>query len=276
MSIPNPVNHLNTFLEHIKSLGLNLAVTTFTHYQNQPFHSPGHRYDERSTQEWCECMDSLLSKLTHIMGSDPTHQEIVTTVIRLCSDSITQFEGILKAQIESDKAAFEEMEKVKEKVGFAKEAAKEAVAEATRFTVEHAKKERERFAVMAQDDPNTISTKCAWSDTQDMGDDNDDKNENDEEEEDGDDWAGEEGTDKKTKCNLEREARSKLLQRKHDVQKKSCSNGSCCHPRKVQIKEEPKSPKSPRNPMKAHRVYSTSNANPIRVMDILDINTEPT
>jgi len=96
-----------------RCLSIDLAVTTFAHYQNRPKQSPGHRYDERSTQEWCECMDSLLvswilclntsdtyclqSKLTCVMGSELAHQEIVTTVIWLCSDSITQFEGILNA-----------------------------------------------------------------------------------------------------------------------------------------------------------------------------------
>jgi len=126
------------------------------------------------------------------MGSDSTHQEIITTVIRLCSNSIMQFEGILNAQIESDKAAFAEMEKAKEKAWFAEQAAKDAVAEAARFTAEHAKKERERLAAMAQDDPTIIFMKRAWSHTQDMGDDDDNESENDEEEEDGNDLAGEE------------------------------------------------------------------------------------
>jgi hypothetical protein len=126
------------------------------------------------------------------MGSESEHQEIVTTVIRLCSDSITQFEGVLNAQIKSDKAAFEEMEKAKEKARFAEQAAKEAAAEASRFAAEHAKKERERLAAMAQDDSSIIFTKRAWSATQDMGDDDDNESENDEEEEDGNDSAGEE------------------------------------------------------------------------------------
>jgi len=60
MSIHNPIDDLNAFLEYIKTLGLDLAVTTFTHYQNRPNQSPGCWYDERSTQEWCERMDSLL------------------------------------------------------------------------------------------------------------------------------------------------------------------------------------------------------------------------
>jgi hypothetical protein len=125
------------------------------------------------------------------MGSESEHQEIVTTVIRLCSDSITQFEGVLNAQIKSDKAAFEEMEKAKEKARFAEQAAKEAAAEASRFAAEHAKKERERLAAMAQDDSSIIFTKRAWSATQDMGDDDDNESENDEEE-DGNNSAGEE------------------------------------------------------------------------------------
>jgi hypothetical protein len=98
----------------------------------------------------------------------------------------------LNAQIKSDKAAFEEMEKAKEKARFAEQAAKEAAAEASRFAAEHAKKERERLAAMAQDDSSIIFTKRAWSATQDMGDDDDNESENDEEEEDGNDSAGEE------------------------------------------------------------------------------------
>jgi ATPase subunit of ABC transporter with duplicated ATPase domains len=126
------------------------------------------------------------------MGSDSAHQDIVTAVIHLCSDSITQFEGILNAQIESDKAAFEEMEKAKEKARFAEQAAKEAAAEAARYAAEHAKKERERLAAMAHDVPTTTFTNRTWSATLDMGDDDDNESENDEEEEDGNDSAGEE------------------------------------------------------------------------------------
>ena len=126
------------------------------------------------------------------MGSDSAHQDIVTAVIHLCSDSIRQFEGILNAQIESDKAAFEEMKKVKEKVRFVEQAAKEAVAEAARYAAEHVKKERERLAAMAHDDPTTTFTKRTWSATLDMGDDNDNESKNDEEEEDGNDSVGEE------------------------------------------------------------------------------------
>jgi hypothetical protein len=60
MSIPSPTELPDAFLEHLKSLGLDLAITTFIHYQKQPVLAPGGWYDEAPTQEWCEHMDSLL------------------------------------------------------------------------------------------------------------------------------------------------------------------------------------------------------------------------
>ena len=60
MSIPSPTELPDAFLEHLKSLGLDIAVTSFVHYQNRLVLSPSGRYDEAPTQEWCERMDSLL------------------------------------------------------------------------------------------------------------------------------------------------------------------------------------------------------------------------
>jgi hypothetical protein len=60
MSIPDPTEHPDNFLEYLKSLGLDLVATAFFHYRTQPIVSPGGRYDVKSTQEWCERMDSLL------------------------------------------------------------------------------------------------------------------------------------------------------------------------------------------------------------------------
>jgi hypothetical protein len=73
MSIPNPINDPNAFLEYIKTLGLDLAVTTFAHYQNRPNPSPGRRYDEKSTQEWCERMDSLLVSCIWCLNTSDTY-----------------------------------------------------------------------------------------------------------------------------------------------------------------------------------------------------------
>src|SRR5258705_4331744 len=61
MSIPSPVISPEDFLAHVTSLGLDVIITPFLHYKNRPLPSiPGGRYDEGATQEWCECMDTLL------------------------------------------------------------------------------------------------------------------------------------------------------------------------------------------------------------------------
>jgi hypothetical protein len=73
MSIPNPATHPDAFLEHLKSLDLDLAVNTFTHYQNRPVQSPDGRYDEQSTQEWCDRMDGLLVSSIQFLDLSYTH-----------------------------------------------------------------------------------------------------------------------------------------------------------------------------------------------------------
>jgi hypothetical protein len=65
MSFPSPTELPDAFLEHLRSLGLDLAVSTFVHYQKRPILSPGGRYEETPTQEWCERMDSLLVHSLH-------------------------------------------------------------------------------------------------------------------------------------------------------------------------------------------------------------------
>jgi alcohol dehydrogenase class IV len=69
------------------------------------------------------------------MGSQPTHQDVISTVVQLCGDGITELEAGLKAQVDADriKAAREEMQKAKEKAGMAEEAAKSAAEEAARL-----------------------------------------------------------------------------------------------------------------------------------------------
>ena len=58
MSIPSPTTHPDNFLEHLRSLGLDHTVTTFTHHRNQPACSPSGWYHVRITQEWYNQMDS--------------------------------------------------------------------------------------------------------------------------------------------------------------------------------------------------------------------------
>jgi len=61
MSIPSPVLSPEEFLAHVKSLGLEAIITPFVHYQKRPLPLlPGGRYDEGTSQEWCERMDTLL------------------------------------------------------------------------------------------------------------------------------------------------------------------------------------------------------------------------
>src|SRR5258705_4108315 len=61
MSIPSPVLSPEDFLAHVTSLGLDVIITPFVHYQNRPLPSiPGGRYDEGAAQEWCERMDTFL------------------------------------------------------------------------------------------------------------------------------------------------------------------------------------------------------------------------
>jgi membrane protein involved in colicin uptake len=121
------------------------------------------------------------------MGSQPKHQDVIGMVTKLCSDSICQFEVGLKTQIEADKAAREEMERVKaEAMRLAEQAAK--------LTAEHEALERQDKAKVEQELLTMHSSKGAaagkkraWSDTQDMADDDDD----DDEDEDDKDSEGE-------------------------------------------------------------------------------------
>jgi hypothetical protein len=130
------------------------------------------------------------------MGSHPTHQDVITTVSQLCGNSITEFEAGLKAQVESDQAAREEIEKAKEKARFAKEAARIATEEAARLALGLAENERKRLAEVEIDNVG-FSTKGAAVYTQDAGDednndDDKDKDDREEEEEDGNDSAADE------------------------------------------------------------------------------------
>jgi hypothetical protein len=112
------------------------------------------------------------------MGSQPTHRDIIATVAQVCSDSITELEAGLKAQVNLDKVALDDMEKVKDRVRIAEEAAKLAVEEATKLVADHAEKERQRFAAEMQLD--TYSSKHTWSDIQEIHDDDDDREEEEE------------------------------------------------------------------------------------------------
>src|SRR5258705_5076566 len=157
MSIPSPTELPDTFLDHLKSLSLDLAITTFNHYQNRPVHSPSGRYDVEPTQEWCEHMDSLLvskfqflnicytysfqGKFIRVMGSQPTHQELVTMIMNLCNNGISALEAGLKLQAESDKAAHEEEERTKAEA--AEEAAKLVVQRAEMEKVDRMKKKEQ-------------------------------------------------------------------------------------------------------------------------------------
>ena len=124
------------------------------------------------------------------MGSQPTHQDIIATVAQVCSDSITELEDGLKAQANSDKAALDDMEKVKDRARIAEEAAKLAAEEAAKLVADHAEKERQRFAAEMRLD--TSSSKRTWSDIQEIGDEDDDDEDDDrEEEEEGNDSAPE-------------------------------------------------------------------------------------
>jgi hypothetical protein len=117
------------------------------------------------------------------MGSQPNHQDVIGMVTKLCSDSICQFEVGLKTQIEADKAAREEMERVKaEAVRLAEQAAK--------LTAEHEALERQDKAKVEQEltmhssKGAAAGKKRAWSDTQDMADDDEDEDDEDEDDED--------------------------------------------------------------------------------------------
>ena len=59
MSYPDPIEAPDSFGNHLKSLGLQFALTVFGHYQNRPIVTNG-RFEEIVTLEWCERMDALL------------------------------------------------------------------------------------------------------------------------------------------------------------------------------------------------------------------------
>jgi hypothetical protein len=64
------------------------------------------------------------------------HQEVISAVGQLCSDTVAQYEAGFKAQVGSDKAVIE-VENVR-KVRAAEQAAKLAAEEAAKLATEHA------------------------------------------------------------------------------------------------------------------------------------------
>lgn len=60
MSRLSAVDNPTEFLDHIKSLGLDCAVTVFNHYQNRPVRASGNCYNEALPLGWCERTDTLL------------------------------------------------------------------------------------------------------------------------------------------------------------------------------------------------------------------------
>jgi hypothetical protein len=60
MAFPSPTQAPNDFRDYLKSLNLNLALNTFSHYQNRPIETLNGRLIEDTAQQWCERMDSLL------------------------------------------------------------------------------------------------------------------------------------------------------------------------------------------------------------------------
>jgi hypothetical protein len=59
MSLPNPQNE-SAFLDHLKTINFDFALSAFLHFQNRPLASPNGRYDEGPTVDWCDRMDFLL------------------------------------------------------------------------------------------------------------------------------------------------------------------------------------------------------------------------
>jgi multidrug efflux pump subunit AcrA (membrane-fusion protein) len=111
------------------------------------------------------------------------HQEVISAVGQLCSNTVAQYEAGFKAQVESDKAVIKEVENARRKARAAEQAARLAAEEAAKLATEHA---------MADLPP--YSKKEAVSGPQDVGykDDGDDNDNRSEEEEDGNDSAADE------------------------------------------------------------------------------------
>src|SRR5882724_7727308 len=95
------------------------------------------------------------------MGSQPTHQELTTTVTGLCSDGISILEAGLKFQIELDKAAREEEERAKAEAARLAEEAARLAAEAAKLAVQQAEMERmEKMKRMEQDRLDIDAAEC--------------------------------------------------------------------------------------------------------------------
>lgn len=65
MSFPNPTEAPEDFFEYLKTLDLDIALTTFVHSRNQPVPGPTGRFKEDVAQFWCERMDLLLVSFHH-------------------------------------------------------------------------------------------------------------------------------------------------------------------------------------------------------------------
>jgi hypothetical protein len=60
MAFPSPIQEPDAFLVHLDKLALHSVSTAFVHYQKRPIQIPGARYNEDSSQQWCDRMDALL------------------------------------------------------------------------------------------------------------------------------------------------------------------------------------------------------------------------
>jgi hypothetical protein len=66
------------------------------------------------------------------------HQEVISAVGQLCSDTVAQYKAGFKAQVKSDKAAIEEVENARRKARAVEQATRLAAEEATKLATEHA------------------------------------------------------------------------------------------------------------------------------------------
>ncbi|KIM74956.1 hypothetical protein PILCRDRAFT_14020 [Piloderma croceum F 1598] len=292
MSYPDPQDSPRDFLDHLRSLNLNAAITAFLHKQTRP---PLYgRLDVDKAHEWCDRMDALLGKLNRTMGLQPAAQDVCTALSQLCARTIGDVETQLEMQKNLDEDA-------------AKKLAEEKMAEekAQLLAKQDEKEKQEKIRKMEQELAEMRGTASApGADLQPLqyvqqkaGDgDEQDEDEDEEDEEAHSESTAEEpqGTSEKKPKGQVEDARKRLAQIVHTAPctacvkankkncmgpvgqacdhcwkaKKSCSNGGrrrVCDPA---VKVEPK---SLGDSVPSKRMYSATNTKPIRCINSIDV-----
>ncbi|KIM73248.1 hypothetical protein PILCRDRAFT_15395 [Piloderma croceum F 1598] len=252
MSYPDLQDSPRDFLNHLRSLNLDAAITAFLHKQTQP---PLYgQLDMDKAHEWCDCMDALLGKLNHTMGLQLATQDVCTTLSQLCTCTIGNIETQLEMQKNSDEDAAKKL--ADEKMAEEKYVHQKA-DDGDEQDEDEGKEDEEAHSESAAEEPQGTLKKKLKGQVEDT-------------------WKRLAQIVHTAPCAACVKAKKKIVWVQSDKhatiagrRKKSCSNGSHRHIHDPVVKVKPKSP-GDSVPSK-RKMYLATNAKPIRHIDSIDV-----